>query len=74
MANGHAAELVIVATDGDRSSEPIADNRRRRLHRRSARGHRRRRVDIAVHSYKDLPTAQDPRFVIAAIPPREDAA
>lgn len=30
-------------------------------------------VDVAVHSYKDLPTANDDRFVIAAIPPREDA-
>ena len=29
-------------------------------------------VDIAVHSYKDLPTAPDPRLVIAAVPPRED--
>ena len=28
---------------------------------------------MAVHSYKDLPTAPDPRFKIAAIPPREDA-
>jgi hydroxymethylbilane synthase len=25
-----------------------------------------------VHSYKDLPTAPDPRLVLAAIPPRED--
>ena len=32
-----------------------------------------RSVDMAVHSYKDLPTAPDPRFNIAAIPPREDA-
>ncbi len=31
------------------------------------------RVDMAVHSYKDLPTASDERFTIAAIPPREDA-
>ena len=30
------------------------------------------RVDAAVHSHKDLPTADDPRFVIAAIPRRED--
>ncbi|HEX7824547.1 MAG TPA: hydroxymethylbilane synthase, partial [Mycobacterium sp.] len=30
-------------------------------------------VDMAVHSYKDLPTAQDDRFHIAAIPRREDA-
>ena len=30
-------------------------------------------VDMAVHSYKDLPTATDPRFAIAAIPVRADA-
>ncbi len=30
------------------------------------------RVDAAVHSHKDLPTAEDPRFAIAAIPPRND--
>src|SRR5690606_6648140 len=27
---------------------------------------------LAVHSYKDLPTFQDPRLVVAAVPPRED--
>jgi hydroxymethylbilane synthase len=30
-------------------------------------------VDMAVHSYKDLPTAADERFLIAAVPRREDA-
>ena len=71
--SGHAAELVIISTEGDRSSGPIADigvgvftaALREAIHDRS--------VDMAVHSYKDLPTAPDPRFVIAAIPPREDA-
>jgi hydroxymethylbilane synthase len=29
-------------------------------------------IDFAVHSLKDLPTTQDPRVVIAAIPPRDD--
>lgn len=29
-------------------------------------------VDFAVHSLKDLPTQQDPRFVLAAIPTRHD--
>ena len=29
-------------------------------------------VDLAVHSYKDLPTAPDPRLRLAAVPPRED--
>jgi hydroxymethylbilane synthase len=31
------------------------------------------RIDLAVHSLKDLPTALDPRFTLAAIPPRADA-
>ena len=29
-------------------------------------------VDFAVHSYKDLPTAETPGLVIAAVPPRQD--
>ncbi len=29
-------------------------------------------ADVAVHSMKDLPTADDPRTTIAAVPPRED--
>jgi len=73
LANGHEAELVIISTEGDRSSDPIADigvgvftaALREAIHEGQ--------VDMAVHSYKDLPTAEDPRFVIAAIPPREDA-
>lgn len=32
------------------------------------------RVDVAVHSFKDLPTAADPRVVLAAVPPRADPA
>lgn len=30
------------------------------------------RIDVAVHSAKDVPTAEDPRLAIAAYPPRED--
>jgi hydroxymethylbilane synthase len=30
------------------------------------------RIDVAVHSAKDVPTAQDPRLEIAAYPPRGD--
>jgi hydroxymethylbilane synthase len=29
-------------------------------------------IDVAVHSYKDLPTAAEPGLVIAAVPARED--
>jgi hydroxymethylbilane synthase len=32
-----------------------------------------RRIDLAVHSLKDLPTSLDEPFIIAAIPPRADA-
>ena len=73
IALGRPAELVIITTAGDRSSAPIAEIGvgvfTAALREAIAAGE----VDMAVHSYKDLPTAQDPRFVIAAIPPREDA-
>ncbi len=73
QASGHAAELVVISTAGDRSQEPVADIGvgvfTAALRDAIADG----RVDVAVHSYKDLPTAADDRFVIAAVPPREDA-
>jgi hydroxymethylbilane synthase len=73
IAKGYRAELVVISTAGDRSSAPIADIGvgvfTAALRDAIADG----RVDVAVHSYKDLPTALDPRFLIAAIPPREDA-
>ncbi|OBB60223.1 hydroxymethylbilane synthase [Mycobacterium sp. 852013-51886_SCH5428379] len=72
IANGHQAELVLISTEGDRNQGPIADIGvgvfTAALREAIADG----RVDAAVHSYKDLPTAKDPRFVIAAVPPRED--
>jgi hydroxymethylbilane synthase len=69
---GHAVELVSVATPGDRSSAPIpqlgvgvfVSALRDAL---VAGG-----VDVAVHSYKDLPTAPDRRLTLAAVPSRED--
>jgi hydroxymethylbilane synthase len=73
IANGHDAELVIISTEGDRSDAPVATIGvgvfTAALREAIADG----RVDMAVHSYKDLPTAVDDRFVIAAIPRREDA-
>jgi hydroxymethylbilane synthase len=72
-ANGHQAELVIIATAGDQSSEPIADIGIGVFTAALREAIDDDRVDMAVHSYKDLPTAEDPRFVIAAIPRREDA-
>ena len=72
-ARGHAAELVIISTDGDRSDEPIADIGVGVFTAALREAIDDGEVDMAVHSYKDLPTAPDPRFKIAAIPPREDA-
>jgi hydroxymethylbilane synthase len=63
---------VTVSTHGDRSSAPIPTLGVgvfvSQLRDALAAGE----VDIAVHSYKDLPTAPDPRLTLAAIPPRED--
>lgn len=73
ISRGHAAELVIISTEGDRSAKPVAEIGvgvfTAALREAIADG----RVDMAVHSYKDLPTAPDERFTIAAIPPRQDA-
>ena len=71
-AAGRECELVHVTTRGDRSAAPIAQLGVgvfvSALRDALAAGE----VDVAVHSYKDLPTAPDRRLVLAAIPPRED--
>ena len=73
VAKGHATELVTISTEGDRSAGPVASIGvgvfTAALREAIADG----TVDMAVHSYKDLPTAPDDRFTIAAVPPREDA-
>jgi hydroxymethylbilane synthase len=72
-AKGHQAELVTISTAGDQSSAPIADIGIGVFTAALREAIDDERVDMAVHSYKDLPTADDPRFLIAAFPPREDA-
>ena len=71
-AAGVEAELVIVKTAGDLSAAPVQTIGvgvfTAALREALADG----TCDIAVHSYKDLPTAADERFTIAAIPVRED--
>lgn len=71
-AAGHPAELVVIRTSGDASAAPVAEigvgvfttALRSALHVGE--------IDVAVHSYKDLPTAPDPGLLIAAVPARED--
>jgi hydroxymethylbilane synthase len=71
-AAGFEAELVEVRTPGDLSSAPVAELGVgvfvSALREALVNGE----VDVAVHSYKDLPTAPDPRLALAAVPPRED--
>ncbi|WP_143965762.1 hydroxymethylbilane synthase [Gordonia zhaorongruii] len=71
-ANGHPAELAIIKTAGDASSAPVAQigvgvfTTAIRLALRSGD------CDVAIHSYKDLPTAPEPDFAMAAVPERVD--
>ena len=72
-AAGREVELVRITTEGDVSPAALATiggtgvfvtALRAALHAG--------RVDLAVHSYKDLPTADEPGLVIAAVPLRAD--
>ncbi|GAB3545978.1 hydroxymethylbilane synthase [Actinopolyspora lacussalsi] len=69
---GYTTELVRIATSGDQSQAPVTEIGvgvfTSALREALAAGE----VDVAVHSYKDLPTAPDPRLALAAVPPRED--
>ena len=72
-ADGHDVRLVEVVTEGDRSAAAltamggtgvfVAELRKRLLDGD---------IDLAVHSLKDLPTAEAPGLVVAAMPPRAD--
>ncbi len=72
-ALGHEVELVHITTQGDTSAAAIAQLGGTGVFVTALRdallaGD----VDLAVHSYKDLPTAQAPGLRIAAVPPRQD--
>jgi hydroxymethylbilane synthase len=72
-ALGTEVELVEVTTFGDVSREPLAQIGGTGVFVTAVRealvdG----RVDVAVHSLKDLPTAAAPGITLAAVPERED--
>ena len=73
-AQGHQVEIEIIKTTGDRLQEVTFAQVgskgmfTKEIEEALAEG----RVDLAVHSLKDLPTELDPRFTLAAIPPRAD--
>jgi hydroxymethylbilane synthase len=75
---GHSAEIEVIRTTGDRMQQPGfvpppgVDGKGifiKEIEEALAAG----RIDLAVHSLKDLPTAIAPQFALAAIPKRADA-
>ena len=81
---GHAVEIEVIRTIGDRMQDPafvapatFADGSPldskgifiKEIEDALLDG----RIDLAVHSLKDLPTSLDARFAIAAVPERADA-
>ncbi len=68
---GHPSRVVIIETDGDRRAPDTAWGEGAfvaAIEQALLSG----RVDVAVHSAKDVPTDQDPRLRIAAYLPRAD--
>ena len=72
-ATGLATELVHIRTEGDASSEPLAQLGGTGVFVSALReALLRGEVDLAVHSLKDLPTAPPEGIALAAVPQRED--
>jgi hydroxymethylbilane synthase len=72
-ALGVPFEIVHIVTEGDRSSAAVAEFGGTGVFVSALRtallaGD----IDVAVHSFKDLPTAPAEGIVVAAVPPRED--
>jgi hydroxymethylbilane synthase len=72
-ALGAPAEIVPIVTDGDRSSAALTQIGGTGVFVSALRtALLTGEIDVAVHSYKDLPTAPAEGVVIAAVPTRED--
>jgi len=72
-ALGVPTEIVPIVTAGDRSAAPVEQIGGTGVFVSALRDAlQRNEIDIAVHSYKDLPTAPADGLVIAAVPQRED--
>lgn len=72
IAAGYPAELVIVRTKGDVVMAPVERIGVGVFTMELRAALERGDCDVAVHSYKDLPTAADDRFAPIAVPPRVD--
>jgi len=72
-ALGVAGELVLVETEADRSEAPIATLGVGVFTKAVQDAVLAGRADLAVHSFKDLPSANAPGLELAAVPPRAAA-
>lgn len=72
-ALGHAVELRTIKTEGDVTAGSLAAQGGTGVFAAALRGALLSgEVDLAVHSFKDLPTAPVEGLVVAAVPERED--
>ena len=68
-----AVETVLVSTEGDRNSGPLDQIGGTGVFVSALReALLSGEIDVAVHSFKDLPTASIEGIALAAVPPRED--
>ena len=66
-------QTVLVSTEGDRSAQPLEQIGGTGVFVSALReALLAGEIDVAVHSYKDLPTAPAPDIALAAVPRRED--
>ncbi|MGB3302599.1 hydroxymethylbilane synthase [Gordonia sp. (in: high G+C Gram-positive bacteria)] len=70
---GHPAELVIISTAGDTSTAPVAQIGVGVFTTAIRLALREGECDVAIHSYKDLPTAPEDGIAMGAVPPRVDS-
>ncbi|MBS3966189.1 MAG: hydroxymethylbilane synthase [Truepera sp.] len=72
-ALGERVELVLVETQGDREQQPFAAMAGTGFFTKAVQeALLAGRADLAVHSYKDLPSQQTPGLEVAAVPERAD--
>src|SRR3954471_1145561 len=75
LERGVSVELVPITTQGDVKTGPLGQIGGQGLFTKEIqRALLDGRIDLAVHSCKDLPTAEVKGLVIAAVPQRESAA
>src|SRR5881275_2479682 len=74
QAQGHTVEIEVIKTTGDKITEVALSKvgTKGMFTKEIEEALAERRIDLAVHSLKDLPTELSPEFEIAAITKREN--